>query len=68
MAVLPELGLVLFGAHEALRRDGINDRRLIKLLHQFGQAGHLPSVFASFEEGYNTLMLVSGLCISSKVN
>ena len=59
-AALPALASALFAAHEALRGNGINERRLIKLLRRLGSAGHLaPATLSNLEDAFSSLMLVS---------
>lgn len=59
MGSLPTLGSALYGAHESLRSNGINDRRIVALLRQLGSNGHLtPAIATSLEESYSAFILV----------
>ncbi|SCV69709.1 BQ2448_1103 [Microbotryum intermedium] len=59
---LPTLGQALLIAHEGLKVDGVNDRRLIALLRQFGQAQCLDaSNLTKLEQDYQELVLQQSL-------
>lgn len=62
MNMLSTLSTSLLVAHDGLKRDGVNERRLIALLRLLGQAGHLEQGgMTRLEQDYQELVLVSFL-------
>ncbi|KDE04123.1 hypothetical protein MVLG_05415 [Microbotryum lychnidis-dioicae p1A1 Lamole] len=58
LGALPTLGQALLIAHEGLKANGINDRRLIALLRQFGRAQCLDATnLIKLEQDYQELVL-----------
>ena len=60
MGELGSVSTTLFNSHRTLKSAGVNDRRLIALLRQFGVAGHLEaSAVTLLEQDFQEMVLVS---------